>query len=300
VNPRNFWQKYKLAILTLTIALSVTTFGTLALAAGVSYFQGFETDASGWTGATRVASTTNAIISASGSWHAEVANGAFTRWGGYGGIPGCSIGCAAPFPQNGYVTSIDIYLEAESITRANDTRFDFSSAVNDPAGNHRRDFVFNAGFYNDAVAPGTGPRFVISASNNAGRDSSFPRNPGRDPFTIIDDGWYTFQHKFLDNGLGVLTVELTIKDAAGVTLHTWNLSDPTDVINTTVGSNRYGFFAQQELTPLAIDNSSRVDILSQPADKEQCKKDGWKLVVNGAGAPFRNQGQCVKFVTTGN
>ena len=122
MNPRNFWQKYKLAILTLTIALSVTTFGTLALAAGVSYFQGFETDASGWTGATRVASTTNAIISASGSWHAEVANGAFTRWGGYGGIPGCSIGCAAPFPQNGYVTSIDTYLEAESITRGNDTR----------------------------------------------------------------------------------------------------------------------------------------------------------------------------------
>jgi hypothetical protein len=300
VNPRNFSQKYKLAILALSIALSVTIFVTVALAAGLSYFQGFETDTTGWTGATRVASSTNAIISASGSWHAEVANGAFTRWGGYGGIPGCSSGCAAPFPQNGYVTSIDIFLEAESLTRGNDTRFDFSSAVNDPAGNHRRDFVFNAGFYSDGVAPGTGPRFVISASNNAGRSSSFPKNPGRDPFTIVDDGWYTFQHKFLDNGLGVLTVELTIKDAAGVTLHTWNLSDPTDVINTTVGSNRYGFFAQQELAPLAIDNSSRVDILSQPADKEQCKKDGWKLVVNGAGAPFKNQGQCVKFVTTGN
>ena len=304
MNTRKFWQLSRLGILTVIIALSVTALGSLALAAGSSFFQGFETDTSGWFGATRVASGTNGIMSASGSWHAEAASGdfvAFTRWGGYGGVSGCSgNACAAPFPANGYITSIDIYLDADSLTSANDTRFDFSSAINQPDGNHRRDFVFNAGFYNDAVAPGTGPRFVISASNNAGRDSSFPRNPGRDPFTIIDDGWYTFQHKFLDNGLGVLTVELTIKDAAGVTLHTWNLSDPTDVINTTVGSNRYGFFAQQELTPLAIDNSSRVDILSQPADKEQCKKDGWKLVVNGAGAPFRNQGQCVKFVTTGN
>ncbi len=299
MNPRSFWQKYRLAILPLTIALSVTTLGTLVLAAGLSYFQGFETDTSDWTGATRVASSTNGIISASGSWHAEVANNAFTRWGGYGGIAGCSSGCAAPFPQNGYVTSIDIYLEAEGLT-TNDKRFDFSSAINDPAGTHRRDFVFNAGFYNDATAPGTGPRFVVSASNNAGRSNSFPKNPARDPFVIVDDGWYTFQHKFVDNGLGVLTVELTIKDAAGVTLHTWNLSDPTDIINTTVGSNRYGFFAQQELTTLAIDNASRVDILSQPTDKEQCKKDGWKLVVNGAGAPFKNQGQCVKFVTTGN
>lgn len=56
----------------------------------------------------------------------------------------------------------------------------------------------------------------------------------------------------------------------------------------------------QEFSPLAIDNSSRINIMSQPADKEQCKNDGWKLVVNGAGAPFKNQGQCVKFVNTGN
>lgn len=240
------------------------------------------------------------IISASGSWHAEAAEGAFTRWGGYGGIPGCGpSGCAASFPANGYITSIDIYLDAESLTRANDTRFDFSSAINDPSGAHRRDFVFNAGFYNDTDTTGAGPRFVITASNNAGRDSAFPKNPGRDPFTITNDGWYTFQHTFTDNGSGVLTVALTIKDAAGAVLHTWNLSDPSDSINGTVGSNRYGFFFVQEFSPLAIDNSSRFDMQSQPADKEQCKNDGWKLVVNGANVPFKNQGQCVKFVTTG-
>lgn len=277
--------------------------GTFAVAAGVSYFNGFETDTNGWTGATRVASGTGGIISASGSWHAEAAPGdfnAFTRWGGYGGIAGCSgFACAANFPALGYVTSIDIYLDAESITRANDTRFDFSSAINEPAGNHHRDFVFNAGFYNDSDTTGTGPRFVITASNNAGRGGADPKNPGRDPFTITNDGWYTFQHTFTNNGSGVLTVTLAIKDATGAVIHSWTLSDPTDVINVTVGGNRYGAFAQQEFTTLAIDNSSKFEIKTQPADKEQCKNDGWKLVVNGAGADFKNQGQCVKYVTTG-
>jgi hypothetical protein len=274
--------------------------GTAALAAGSSFFQGFETDTSGWVqGVTRVASGTNGIISASGSYHAEAAQDAFTRWGGYGGIAGCSgSACAASFPQDGYVTSIDIYLDAENTTRDNDTRFDFSSAINNPAGSHRRDFVFNAGFYNDTDLTGNGPRFVITASNNAGRGSADPRNPGRDPFAITNDGWYTFQHTFRNNS-GVLAVDLSIKDAAGVVLHTWTLSDPTDTINGTVGSNRYGYFFVQEFSPLAIDNSSKVEIMSQPADKEQCKNDGWKLVVNGAGAPFKNQGQCVKYVTTG-
>jgi hypothetical protein len=134
VNTRKFWQLSRLGILTVIIALSVTALGSLALAAGSSFFQGFETDTSGWFGATRVASGTNGIMSASGSWHAEAASGdfvAFTRWGGYGGVSGCSgNACAAPFPANGYITSIDIYLDADSLTSANDTRFDFSSAIN--------------------------------------------------------------------------------------------------------------------------------------------------------------------------
>jgi len=292
---------YKFSIPFLGVALSLTFAASIVLAAGLSWFQGFETDSTGWIGANRVASATNSIVSASGNWHAEAGNGAFTRWGGYGGVAGCSgDACAAGFPLYGYVTSVDIYLEASSTTFVNDKRFDFSSAINTPSGTHRRDFVFNAGFYNDSDTTGTGPRFVISASNNAGRGSSFPKNPERSPFSITDDGWYTFQHTFRDNGAGVLAVDLSIKDAAGNILNTWTLTDPTDIINTNVGSNRYGWFAQQELSILAIDNSSRSDILSTPADKEQCKKDGWRQLVNGNGDAFTNQGKCVKFVTTGN
>jgi hypothetical protein len=307
MNTRTVWQSFRLRFISVTIALSVLAFGTMALAAGVTYFQGFEIDTYDWNGATRVASGTNGVISAAGAWHGESSggtfgsSGAFTRWGGYGGNAGCITNAcaAATFPENGYITSLDVYLDVDGLT-TNDTRFDFSSAINTPGGTHRRDFVFNAGFYNDTDVTGTGPRFVISASNGAGRPNAFPKNPFRDPFTVVDAGWYTFQHTFTDNGAGVLTVELALKDSTGATLHTWTLSDPSDIINTTVGSNRYGWFALQEIPNLAIDNASRFDIKSQPANKEQCKNDGWKLVVNGDGGPFKNQGQCVKFVNASN
>jgi hypothetical protein len=66
---------------------------------------------------------------------------------------------------------------------ANDTRFDFSSAINNAAGTHLSDFIFNAGFYNDTDgSPGSGTsRFVISASFNSQPGSAFAKNPGFDP-----------------------------------------------------------------------------------------------------------------------
>jgi len=233
--------------------------------------QGFEVDNAGWNifggslNATRVASGTNGITSSAGSFHAEVATGA-TNWGGYGLVPGCaSTACAAGnvFPANGYITSVDVYLDLTATT-TNDKRFDFTSAINTPAGAHRRDFAFNGGFYNDSDGTGSGPRFVFSASNNTGRANSFPKNPGRDPFAITATGWYTFQHKFYDAGGGVLAVDLKIIDASNATLKTWTLSDPTDIIGTTVGANRYGWFAANEFTFLAIDNATLIKIQSAP------------------------------------
>jgi hypothetical protein len=233
----------------------------LLLAAGpasASFFQGFETDTNGWFGATRVMTGTNGVPSKTGAFHAEDDGGAFTRWGGY----------SKTFPTGGYTTSLDIYLDISppymtgGITPyANDTRFDWTSAISTPACAHRRDFVFNAGFYTDTDTTGAGPRFVISASNNAGRSGAFPKNPGRMPYTINVEGWYTFEHRFYDNGFGVLAVDLTIKNAAGVPLFTWTLSDPSDSIGTNVGGNRYGWFALDEFptgTALAFDNSALI------------------------------------------
>jgi hypothetical protein len=223
-----------------------------------AFFQSFETDTSGWFNTTRVMTLTHGVPSEGGAFHAEdTPAGAFTRWGGYG----------KTFPPGGYTTTVDIYLDTSppympgGVTPyANDTRFDWTSAVSTPACGHRRDFVFNAGFYTDTDTTGIGPRFVISASNNAGRSSSFPKNPGRDPFTISAEGWYTFEHRFYAAPPapgGQLFVDLTIKDhTTGIPLHTWTLTDSSDIIGTTVGGNRYGWFALDEFPFLAFDTSA--------------------------------------------
>src|SRR5688572_22341734 len=222
-----------------------------------AFFQSFETDTAGWTGATRVPAGTHGVPSKTGAFHAEDQNFnglTYTFWGG----------ASQTFPPGGYTTSVDIYLDISApymtgslVPYANDTRFDWTSAIGTPDCNHRRDFVFNAGFYTDTDATGAGPRFVISASNNAGRGSSFPKNPGRTPYTISVEGWYTFEHRFRDNG-GVLAVDLTIKNALGVALMTWTLSDLSDVIGSTVGGNRYGWFVINEFPFLAFDTSALV------------------------------------------
>lgn len=220
-----------------------------------AYFQSFETDTAGWFGANRVPTGTHGVTSKTPAFHAEDGGSAFTRWGGY----------SKTFPPLGYTTSIDIYLDisppymtGSETPYPNDTRFDWTSAINTPACVHRRDFVFNAGFYNDpADSTGAGPRFVISASNNAGRGNSNPKNPGRMPYTVYSEGWYTFEHHFRDNG-GVLAVDLTLKNSLGVAQMMWTLSDPSDVIGQTVGGNRYGWFPTDEFPYLAFDTSALV------------------------------------------
>ena len=217
------------------------------------FFNGFETNIEGWDvfggdfDAIRVPSGTDGVDSASGDYHAE-GSFAATNWGGYNNV----------FPDGGYATSIDVFLDVNGGS-ANDTRFDWTSAINQPDGNHRRDFVFNAGFYNDddgSLGSGSN-RFIVSVSNSAGRENSYPKNPGRDPIAITNSGWYTFQHRFYDNGSGVLAVDLSILDSAGNLVHSWTLSDSSDVIGSTVGGNRYGWFANNEFPFLAFDNSLR-------------------------------------------
>ena len=248
-----------------------------------AYFQSFETDTAGWTGATRVPTLTHGVPTKIGAFHAEAQNNQpFTFWGGY----------SETFPPGGYTTSVDIYLDISppymnGVGYANDTRFDWTSAISTPQCGHRRDFVFNAGFYTDIDSTGAGPRFVISASTNAGRGSSFPKNPGRTPYTISVEGWYTFEHRFRDQG-GVLAVDLTIKNALGVTLMTWTLSDPSDVIGVTVGGNRYGWFAQNEFPFLGFDTSMLLgfqDFCTVPPSTAGAKvtAGGWIPVVNDKG-----------------
>ncbi|MGE3314963.1 MAG: PEP-CTERM sorting domain-containing protein [Planctomycetaceae bacterium] len=216
------------------------------------FSNGFETDTVGWSGATRVASGTNGITSASGSFHATAATNAstFTQWGGYNF--GAGGGVATAFQE--YFTSIDIFLDVAA-GFANNTRFDFSSAINNAAGNFLRDFIFNGGFYNDADgSPGSGTnRFIFSASNNSQPGSAFAKNPARNPIAISTTGWYTFQHHFYDNG-GVLAADLSIYGPGNALVNTWTLSTADAIAG--VGGNRYGWFDFNQIPGLAFDNSS--------------------------------------------
>jgi len=242
------------AVLSAVLALSLTG----SAAAANLYTNGFETNIAGWDAfggafnATRVASGTNGVTSASGGFHAQSGgpSGAAGNFGGYN----FGAGNAVPTVFQEYFTSVDIYLNLNATT-SNDVRFDYSSAINNSAGTFLRDFVFNAGFYNaaDLDAPGGGAnRFIISASNNAGRANSFPKNPGRDPFAILATGWYTFEHRFYNNG-GVLNVDMNIYDSSAALLRSWTLG--TDPISG-VGGNRYGWFVNNEFAVFAFDNTS--------------------------------------------
>lgn len=226
--------------------------------AAVEYFNGFETDISGWDAfsaqyhPTRVSSGTNGIASATGGFHAESSmfESGGNKYGSAGDWGGYNFGGAPVFQE--YWTSIDIYLDVNG-SLANDTRFDFTSAINKSDGGHLQDFAFNAGFYNDATGPGAGTdRFVISASNNTGRANAYPKNPGRDPIAITTEGWYTFEHHFFDNG-GILGVVMSIFDASNNLIHTWSSGAGQAIAG--VGGNRYGWFAQNELSTLAFDNT---------------------------------------------
>lgn len=249
-------------LIRLAISTVMVVVVTATTQASAHYFDGFENDPHTWetlpstTPAARVASGTDGITSADGGYHAKSAAGNYTRWGGY------NFGNGSGSSFQPYRTRVDIYLDVTT-GATNDTRFDFSSAINNPLGNHRRDFILSGGFYDttDNTDPGAGQnRFIFSASNNS---PGWPKDPDRSPFAITQTGWYTLQHEFKNVG-GVLSVDLSILDDAESVLNTWTLSDASDTINGTVGGNRYGWFSVNQFSFLAIDNAE-LTVIPEPA-----------------------------------
>jgi hypothetical protein len=263
------------------------------------YFNGFETNTAGWfnfSGATitRVpsgdTSTTyaNGEPAATGNYYARLGKdpspdsctfgggtapiyyGPYTNWGGYSAI----------FPPGGYSTGVDIYLDVPYAQSHPDTRFDWSSAINMPDGTFRRDFVFNVG--TDALG------FVMTAGNNATRCGANPADPGHSPVVhITTSGWYTFKHTFIGIQGGPLSVNMqVIQKSTGIVMGTWTLSDLSDIIGTTVGGNRYGWFVQNEFDGLAIDNSFRTGAMSTPLCTTDITNGGWITANNGDKASF--------------
>lgn len=185
-----------------------------------------------WTGSsqtlTRVASGTHGIGSKNGNFHAEVKPGraqapfgqltASTLWGGY----------SSEFPQGGYETAVDIYLDPS----VGDGFFRYSSAINKAT----------CGFHTEAIFRGqkSGSTFTVSQDGN-------------DPITIqsADKDWYTFRHLFrVVSGAVNITMELRHGNNL---IHSWPVTGSSDL----AGGNRYGWFPENTFPFLAIDNSRR-------------------------------------------
>jgi hypothetical protein len=227
------------------------------------------------------------VSSASGSYHARLGidpspdsctfgggtapiyYGPYTKWGGYSSI----------FPPGGYKTRVDVYLDVAWAQAHLDKRFDWSSAVTNTSGQHRRDFVFNAG--TDPLG------FVISGGNNATRCGANPADPGHAPVHVIASGWYTFEHDFTGVAGGPLTVVLRlIHKTTNVVVGSWIRADVSDIIGVTVGGNRYGWFVQNEIDELAIDNSERTGIVSTPGCEIMISDGGTITALNTDKATF--------------
>ena len=160
-----------------TLVVATMPLATLAATPADRYVNRFETagkqssDTKAMFDVTRMDSSSGRIKAASGDWYARAAKDAyaFSRLGGY----------SSTFPAGGYTTSIDIYLAmSKNPAVGTDLRFDWSSAINDTSGAHRRDFIFHVG-----TNPAASREFVVSVSNNAPGDSA----NGHRPLTILDE-----------------------------------------------------------------------------------------------------------------
>jgi hypothetical protein len=319
----------KLATLAVTCALLALLPASAAAAGGPFFSQGFESDTSGWcdepaspcdgvstgtinrvpSGYTNGGGYADGVASAAGAFHARLRTPSGS--GCMPGMPGSQ--CNGPysdmglgftdaqFPQPGYVTQLDVYLDTGFAAAHHDYRYDLESAINNTSGSYLQGFDFNAG---TTLATATTPGFVIGASTNADRSGAFPENPCPAPFTppanscrapvtITTPGWYTFRHTFRDVS-GALTVRLQILNSTGATVPgaDWTITSEHPV--SEAGGPTLLWFPNQEINDLAIDNTLLRPL--QPRTKADCKNGHWREFKEPS---FKNQGDCVSFVATG-
>jgi hypothetical protein len=92
------------------------------------------------------------------------------------------------------------------------------------------------------------------------------------------------------------------------TLEKYGASNPTaTILNLRVATGCGGaawanFQGNVDNVTFGANGSTTYDFEPQqtvPTSKAQCKKGGWKNLVDSRGRPFKNQGQCVAFVNRG-
>jgi hypothetical protein len=274
---------------------------------------------SGYDGSTSVLPYADDIPSASGGFHARLGRGTCVHDPGGGGD---TVNCPGPFTRwggyndtwtGGYTTQVDIYLDAayadanpdsyggniDCLTASDPstdpackgTRFDYTSAINNANGDHLRDFGFNVstGLADDSCAG-----FTVTGQTNVNRTGANPNSPGHDPQCIPNPGWYTFKHTFSEEN-GYLKVVMQIIPVGNATpTASWTITgiDPIE----TVGCNRYGWFSDQEIYGLPIDNASMTGCGTPPVPDGKISPTGTTCQQYAAGtAPVLGQ---LQYTTT--
>src|SRR5205085_9062133 len=82
--------------------------------------------------------------------------------------------------------------------------------------------------------------------------------------TITSRGWYPFRHTFTDDG-GSLAVEFQIFDSSGTLVPGADWTIHSGDLMSGVGGTALGWFPNQEINDLAIDDSR----LDEPAGSQQ-------------------------------
>jgi hypothetical protein len=145
------------------------------------------------------------------------------------------------------------------------TRFDFTSAMNHSGSGFLKDFGFNVstGTATDTVDGVACEGFVVNATTNVNRQGANPNAAGTKK-CIATSGWYTFKHSFSENATHYLKVVMEITPVGSNTpAASWTIENQ-DLIST-VGCNRYGWFSNQEIYGLPIDNAKITGGCSGPS-----------------------------------
>jgi hypothetical protein len=272
--------------------LGALTIAGQAFAATPTFFNGFETDTTGWVNDSgTIARVSDGYVSASYAsgissapdpsdpglprHHARLSRGSCGTDIGGGGP---TVFCTGPFTRwggynaqwlGGYTTQVDVYLDAAYaqgnpdsyggnaclLTSASDpsckgTRFDYTSAINNSSGSFLRDFGFTVGTGSSTLSPGCSG-WVANAGTNVFRTGATPYGAGAQ--CIATTGWYTFRHTFRDVSGGLVVDMDILPQGTNTPVAHWQIVSGDQIAN--VGCNRYGWFADQEIQELPIDNS---------------------------------------------
>lgn len=230
----------------LSLLLAAAIVGGAVAQAQQMYFQGYETDASGWSAyestVTQVASGTSGITSAAGSYHGILDNSTVVN---HTGAYTFFDGSRDTWP-NGFKASLDIYLDVNWTVGSG---FDYSVAAWGSDGNHQRDYIFHV-----AKDTSTGS-LLVGGSNNSNFETRENLETLSNHLAIGSTGWYTFEQDFYDAG-GFLAVDLNLYSSGGTLLFTETRSNTGDTIPGEIGGNGYGWFTFSDIDGLAIDNTS--------------------------------------------